>query len=225
MKKEEIKLSDWQRILFGDAPPEFLLEVFIRTLIIYIALIVIARLLGKRMGGQLTLTETAVMITLGAIVAPAMQLPDRGVIFGIILLLCALLFQRGINLWGFNSSKFEKLSQGHSSVLVKDGVLDLEEMKKVRISRQELFAMLRHKNILNLGNVKRAYLEGCGLLSIFTNEGRRGLSLLPDQDDEQLDGMSAAAGSQACCSCGYVAIETQEECHNCGSKRWTKAIE
>ena len=51
MNKEEIKLSDWQRILIGDAPVEFLLEVFIRTALIYLALLIIMRFLGKRMNG------------------------------------------------------------------------------------------------------------------------------------------------------------------------------
>jgi hypothetical protein len=51
MKKEDIIPWDWQRILFGQAPPEFLLEVLMRTSIIYIALLIIVRLMGKRMGG------------------------------------------------------------------------------------------------------------------------------------------------------------------------------
>lgn len=75
MKKEDIQPWDWQRIFLGEAPPEFLVEILIRTLIIYIALMIIVRLMGKRMGGQLTISELAVMVTLGAIVAPAMQIP------------------------------------------------------------------------------------------------------------------------------------------------------
>ena len=51
MKKEEIEPWDWPRILFGQAPPEFLVEVLMRTLIVYLALQVVVRLMGKRMGG------------------------------------------------------------------------------------------------------------------------------------------------------------------------------
>ncbi len=180
MKKEEIVITDWKRILFGDAPVEFMLEVFIRTLIIYLVLLTVARLLGKRMGGQLTITETSVMVTLGAIVAPAMQLPDRGIMMGILALTCALAFQRGVNLWGFESPKFEKVSQGSSSAVIKDGVIMLKEMSSVRLSRQELFALLRRKNIYNLGKVERAYLEACGLISIYIrSEEQPGLSTIP----------------------------------------------
>jgi hypothetical protein len=57
MKKEDIHLGDWARILFGEAPPIFLLEVFIRTLIVYVFLLYILRWLAKRMSGQLTIME------------------------------------------------------------------------------------------------------------------------------------------------------------------------
>src|SRR5687767_8208554 len=103
MKKEEINLWDIERLLFGRAPPEFLLEVFIRALIVYLATLVVVRLLGKRMSGQLTITEMAVMITLGAIISVPMQLPDRGILPGLLALLCALAFQRGINWLGFKN--------------------------------------------------------------------------------------------------------------------------
>ena len=97
MKKEDIEPWDWPRILFGQAPPEFLLEVFMRTALIYIALLIIVRLMGKRMGGQLTISEMAVMVTLGAIVSPAMQIPQLGILLGIMILVCALIFQRSLN--------------------------------------------------------------------------------------------------------------------------------
>jgi len=96
MKKENIKIGDWQRILFGDAPPEFLIEVFLRTLVVYLSLLVALRLMGKRMTGQLSSAEMAVMVTLGAIVAVPMQLADRGVLLGLLVLLCALLFHQAL---------------------------------------------------------------------------------------------------------------------------------
>ncbi|MDX3916076.1 MULTISPECIES: DUF421 domain-containing protein [Olivibacter] len=102
MKKEEIKLTDIQRILFGETPAAFMLEVFIRTIIIYLALLLVLKLLGKRMTGQLTIAEMAVMITMGAIVAVPMQIPDRGIVQGIIILLLAVAFLRGLNYLSYN---------------------------------------------------------------------------------------------------------------------------
>jgi uncharacterized membrane protein YcaP (DUF421 family) len=151
MQKDEIQLTDIKRILVGDAPPEFLLETFIRTLIIYIGLLFIIRLLGKRMAGQLTITEMSVMLTLGAIVAPAMQIPDRGIIMGLFILACIAGLQRLVTYINFKNAKLEELTQGKMIVLVEDGVLNLNEMMNARISHQQLFATLRENEIFNLG--------------------------------------------------------------------------
>jgi uncharacterized membrane protein YcaP (DUF421 family) len=227
MKKEEIHLGDIKRILFGQAPPEFMIEVFIRTVIIFIILLFIVRLMGKRMSGQITITELAVMVTLGAIVSPVMQLPDRGILFGVVVLTAALLFQRYINLWGFKNEKIEKATQGHMSLLVKDGILNLEELEKTRVTKQQLYSMLREKKIHNLGKVKRAYLEACGILSVFeTDENKAGLPLLPGKDkginkiQTELD-----TSVKACCNCGHVQhiLNENTSCDICTSKDWSIA--
>ena len=227
MKKEEIHLGDIRRILFGQAPPEFMIEVFIRTAIIFIVLLLIVRLMGKRMSGQITITELAVMVTLGAIVSPVMQLPDRGLLFGVVVLTVSLLFQRYINLWGFKNEKVEKATQGRMSLLVKDGILNLEELEKTRVTKQQLYSMLREKKIHNLGKVKRAYLEACGILSVFeTDDNKAGLPLLPSKDKDIIKiqkGLDASV--KACCNCGHVQNVSNENtsCEICTSNDWSKA--
>lgn len=229
MKKEEIHLWDVQRILFGQAPPEFLLEVLIRTLIIYVATLIVIRLLGKRMSGQISIIEMAVFITLGAIVSLPMQAPDRGILQGLLALGCALVFQRGLNLLGFRSEKVEKLAQGDVTLLVKDGVLLLNEMKKSAVSRQQLFAALRNKKIYNLGRVKCMYLEGCGLFSIYEENGLRpGLPVLPPGDKEVLSTQRHLPGGKVVCiNCGTVQPEENRQkpyCTHCGNNEMEQAI-
>jgi uncharacterized membrane protein YcaP (DUF421 family) len=165
MKEDEVQAWDWDRILFGQTPAVFIVEVFIRTLFIYLLLLVILRLLGKRMDGQLTLTEMAVMVTFGAIVAVPMQLPDKGLLSGIIALVYALIFQRGLNWLTVKNKALEDITQGTLSILVKDGLIQLNEMQKARISKQHLFTELRGQKIYNLGKVKRLYFEACGMMN------------------------------------------------------------
>src|SRR5215203_3657929 len=95
MKKEEIHLWDIKRILFGQAPPEFMLEVLIRSIIIYVATIIIMRFLGKRMNGQLTILEYAVMVVMGATISVPMQIADRGLLQGFVVLRAKKIFQLG----------------------------------------------------------------------------------------------------------------------------------
>lgn len=233
MKKQEIYLEDIKRILFGLAPPEFLLEVFVRTVITYIALLFIVRWLGKRMSGQLTIMEMSVMLVIGAVVSVPMQVPDRGLLQGGILLLCIVLFQRGISWLGFKSGKIEDLTQGKASMLVKDGVLQLTDMEKVRVSHQQLYGELRQENVYNLGAIDRVYLEAHGLFSIFqADEPKPGLAILPPDDQDMLATKKQAFTKDAspvellaCINCGWVKPKTDaEKCKICGHDDWTNAI-
>jgi uncharacterized membrane protein YcaP (DUF421 family) len=233
MKKEEIHLDDIQRILFGQAPPIFLIEVFIRTLVIYTVLLFIVRWLGKRMSGQLTMMEMAVMLTLGAIVSVPMQMPDRGLLQGVLLLVLALLFQRGITWLGTINNKFEDIVQGKKSLLVKNGVIQLKGMEESRVSRQQLFAELRQQQIFNMGTVDRIYLEACGLFSVFKAAGPRpGLPIYPPDDQSIIKTTkwaSTPAPHQthllACISCGFVKPEQEEgPCSICGHDEFIHAV-
>ena len=223
----EYRITDLKRIFLGETPPGFLLEVGLRTVIVYLFLLVIIRLLGNRMTGQLTIVELAIMVTLGAIVAPAAQLPDRGIFYGVVALLAALAFHRGVNFISVKNEKVEHLVHGKMSTLVKDGVLQLDEMKKCGISHQQLFAELRNQKIFNLGRVERVYLEACGLFTVFqTSENRIGLTTLPPVDQRVTETQIKIEGrSAACCHCGYVQniSSQQDECDSCHLTSWTDA--
>jgi uncharacterized membrane protein YcaP (DUF421 family) len=226
MKKEEIFITDIKRILFGEAPPEFLIEVLLRTAFIYLFLLATLRILGKRMNGQLTITEMAVMIMLGAIISAPMQMPDRGLVIGIVILLSILVFHRGLNLWAFKNLRIENLTQGTMTLLVKNGVIQLKQLENSLITRQQLFSVLRNKKIYNLGRVKRLYLEGCGLFSVYEEEsGKPGLPLLPPQDKHILKEQKFTEhAEQACNLCGFVKNHKETTCRNCGNNKWTAAI-
>jgi uncharacterized membrane protein YcaP (DUF421 family) len=226
MKQEEIFLNDIKRILIGNAPPEFLLEVFFRTLAVYLCLIVVVRMLGKRMSGEVTITEMAVMITLGAIVGSPTQIPDRGVVVGILLLVYILFFQWSLSTLSFYNPLVERITQGELSILVKDGVIQLNELKRKRISQQQLFAKLREQQITHLGNVARVYLEATGIFSVYKNKTPRpGLATLPLEDPSLYEQQPKAKHLFACRVCGTVHNDRPASCTNCGENKWSDAIQ
>ncbi len=204
-----------------------MVEVLIRTLLIYIFLLLVVRLMGQRMSGQISITELAVMITLGAIVSPAMQLPDRGILFAITVLGCALGFQRGLNYLEFKHEKVERATQGQVQCVIKDGQLNLPEMGNTGITKQQLYAMLRGQQITNLGKVKRGYLEACGILTVYKYDyTRAGLSLLPKFDEEIHPAQIKADDTQkACCNCGHVQYVKSDDtqCEICNSNDWSNS--
>ncbi|MDJ1482531.1 DUF421 domain-containing protein [Cytophagaceae bacterium YF14B1] len=229
MKKEDIHLGDWQRILLGDAPAIFLLEVFLRTIFIFLFLLVITRLLGKRMNAQLSLTEMSVMITLGAIVSAPMQDPIRGLLPGVVILLCVLVVLRGLNLLSYKYRKIELLVQGDVRLLVKDGILQLDQIRQEGFEREQIFAHLRSENIIHLGQIARVYLEACGTLSIYKSVSPKpGLSVLPSNDRILVNRQAKTHSHLACASCGYVVTSAVHSvkalCPNCQSIAWTEAF-
>ena len=228
MKKEEIVLSDWYRIIFGNAPMEFMLEVLIRTLVVFLALIVLMRILGKRMSGQITIVEFAVMVLMGAVVAVPFQLPDRGILPSFVVMLCILILHRGLNWLSFKYRKANKVLQGEMCILVYDGILKHDALKENRVSKDQVFAQLRDKSIRHLGQVKRVYMEANGLFSVFSDDsGRPGLSVFPEKDPELLKLEPVDENMKACSQCGNIMPKEKDQnstCPICGCEEWTNAI-
>lgn len=222
MDKDDIKIDDWYRILFGEAPPEIIVEVAIRSIILYMALVFVVRLLGKRTNSILTITERAVFITLGAIVAMPMHGPAHGIVIGVVVLLTILVLQRSLTRSFFISRRWEKLMQGQVAILIKDSVIDVAKLEKHFISRQQLFELLREKDIRHLGQVKRAYIEASGTVSIYKYKDMKpGLSILPVKDIDSI--IIKDNDHNVCTWCGTVVDKNYKtECSNCGHNDWTE---
>ncbi len=222
MKKEEIHINDVHRILFGDSPPEILLEVMMRSIILYLALVIVVRLLGKRTNSILTITERAVFITLGAIVAMPMHGPKHGIIIGVVVLLTVLILQRGFTRSFFISRRWEEKLQGTVTILVKDAVIEVEKLKQHSLSRQQLFQLLREKDIRHLGQVKRAYIEASGTMSVYKfDKIKPGLSILPVADIDDI--IIKDRHYLACTSCGnMIKNRSLSACPNCGHDHWVR---
>ncbi|WP_022825955.1 DUF421 domain-containing protein [Hymenobacter norwichensis] len=229
MTKEDIHLGDWQRLLFGDTPGVFAWEVVVRTLLIYLFFLGIMRLLGKRMSAQLTITELGVMIMLGGIVSVGMQIPNRGLLPVALLLLCVLLFQRGLNWLALKSRRVEVTLQGDLTLLVKDGVIQVEQLRAESVSHNELYAQLRDQKIRQLGEVQRLYLEGDGNFSVFKNETPPpGLSVFPAKDQRILEILATSDEQKVCLYCGHLAqphAHNGKQCPNCSHDEWTTAVQ
>jgi uncharacterized membrane protein YcaP (DUF421 family) len=219
---------DWHRILLGDTQWLFMVEVLFRTGIIYLLLLVMMRLMGRRVAAQLSISELAVMLTLGAAIGVPLQTPEKGILPAAVLLLTALVFQRGLSLLSFKKREIEVATQGDATILVKDGRLVLENMAKARLSPERVHSELRAQNIQHLGEVRRVYLESSGHFSLIKyRTPHYGLWLLPTPDDEMSKRIQVN-NHYACSRCGHViqcapAPEGQE-CECCDNETWLPAV-
>ncbi len=217
MDKSLIHLTDARRIVFGFTPAEFLLEVAGRTIVTYIALLFIVKWLGKRMSGQLTITELAITMMLGAIIAPPMESPDRGIMQGILILIVVLILHRSLSLWSVRNRKVKRVTQSQLAMFVKNGIMQLQPISIARVSRAHVFEALREQNVFNLGWVQRIYMEPKGAFTVFQYaESKPGLSLMPNSDDDiHLIQHKAGKDILACISCGNVTTIEENKASFC----------
>src|SRR3954471_12365738 len=75
MDAQKIRPNDWHRILSGQEPVAFYLEIVLRVAVVYLILMLAMRLLGKRMSSQLSRTELAVVVSLAAAVGVPLLSP------------------------------------------------------------------------------------------------------------------------------------------------------
>lgn len=229
METAEAELWDWSRILIGEVPPIFLLEVIIRIIVIYVLLVVSMRMMGKRMSSMISRNEMIAMISMAAAVGIPIQDPARGLLPAFIIAGVVVGVQRLVSYYSTKNPRFEAIVVGNTGPLVRNGRLDLNNMKKSKVSRERMLAEFRTMEVTNLGKIERVFMEANGALSIYEyeDEGRIGLCILPDWDKEFLDEMQVIDDSYACGSCGNVQKsekKPEEQCGHCGDKQWFKAI-
>jgi uncharacterized membrane protein YcaP (DUF421 family) len=142
-----------------------LLQIVLRTSVIYLLVLVGVRLSGKREVGQMTPFDLTLLLLLSNSVQNAMTGPDTSV-FGGVVAACTLLFLNYIvaDLSGANR-RFRRLIQGQPSLLIHDGKVIEAHLAKEHVSMDELHRALREHGIQDCHQVALAVLEVDGSIS------------------------------------------------------------
>ncbi|WP_082560960.1 DUF421 domain-containing protein [Devosia sp. Root685] len=218
---------DWQRMLIGDEPPIFFLEIIIRTAIIYAYTLFLLRWLGSRAIGQLSTVEFLLVIALGSAVGDAMFYPDVPLLHCLLVVTAVVVANKLIDLGIARSKAIEHLIDGKAEQAVRDGVICSSFLNSSSLGTSELFQQLREKGVRQLGEVEHAIIEADGVLTVFeTGRARPGLPILPPWEIErpkEVDRTSTKA-LLSCMRCGYTSNEqSAASCEHCGDDRWTMA--
>lgn len=145
--------------------PEFAM-ILIRSVAAFILLLIMTRIMGKRQLSQLTFFDYCVGITIGSIAA-TMSVDQNVKIFnGIISLIIWGLFPIVLAILGLKSRKFLQLTDGRPSIIIKNGQVLEDSMKKNQLAIDELMLLLREKDVFKVEDVEMAVLETNGQLSV-----------------------------------------------------------
>jgi len=141
------------------------LEKVIRPAIVYVFLVVSLRLAGKRELAQLNPFDLVVLLTLSNTVQNAIIGDDNSVTGGLIGAATLLLINYGVVRFLYGHQALDHLVEGDADVLVEDGRVRTDRLRKELITLPELEAAARKQGLASLADVERAVLEPGGSIS------------------------------------------------------------
>ncbi|WP_216829700.1 DUF421 domain-containing protein [Alkalihalobacterium elongatum] len=143
-----------------------LIEVIIRTTLLFIVLYILCRILNKKLIAQMTFFDFVAGITIGSIVATAMLMKDIPVYIGVIGLVFFSLYTFISNIIAIKSFTGRKILESEPTYVIKDGQVLEDGLKKGMLTMDSLLTSLRKKNVFNLDEVDTAILETDGTISV-----------------------------------------------------------
>lgn len=164
-----------------------MLITFFRAIVLYIIVLIVMRLMGKREIGQLQPFELAISIMIADLASIPMTETGIPISNGIIPILGLLVMHLMISVINLKSLKAREIICGKPSILVYRGKIDEKVLKKERFTINELQERLRGNNIVNLGDVEYAILETSGEVTVIQKPEKRGtipedFNILPEYE-------------------------------------------
>ena len=140
---------------------------YIRTILLYLVLIAVVRLMGKRQVGQMEPSEFVVTMLVANLAAIPMQDSALPLFSGVVPIITVLGLELVLAALSLKSMALRKLLCGKPVILIENGNILQQNLRKTRITLDELIGHLREKDVLDLNSVQYAILETSGNLSVF----------------------------------------------------------
>ena len=150
-----------------------MLITFFRSIILYIIVLVVMRLMGKREIGQLQPFELAISIMIADLATIPMTEIGIPIFNGIIPILGLLFIHLIISIANLKSTKAREIICGKPRILIYRGKIDEKALKKERFTINELQEKLRGNGVVNLGDVEYAILETSGDVTVIQKPDKR----------------------------------------------------
>ena len=146
---------------------------FIRTVILYLLVIIGLRIMGKRQIGEMQPSELVVAIMISDLAAIPMQDTGIPIFSGVIPIFTLVVMELLLSQISLKSKKFRRLMTGKPSVVIHNGTILKDEMKKLRFNMDDLKEQLRIQGYIEISEINFAILETNGQLSIIPKPKNR----------------------------------------------------
>ncbi len=143
-----------------------MLTIIVRTVIIYVFITFAIRLMGKRQIGDMQPNELVITLLISEIAAIPLQDTTQPIINGAVAIFMLIILEIVISVLAMKSIKLRKIMSGKSVVIIKNGLIDEDAMKQVRMTTLDLIELLRQNDVFDISQVNFAVLEVNGNLSV-----------------------------------------------------------
>lgn len=150
-----------------------MLVIFVRSIILYIIILIVMRMMGKREIGQLQPFELVIAIMIADLASIPMTEGGVPISNGIVPILGLLVMHLAISAINMKSIKMREIICGKPSILIYRGRIDEKMLRKERFTINELEERLRGNNVNNIGDVEYAILETSGQLTVIQKPNKR----------------------------------------------------
>ncbi len=140
--------------------------IFIRTFMVYAILITAMRIMGKRQIGELEVSELVTTLMLSEIASMPIENQQFPVMYAVIPIITLLFVEVFSSVILIKVPLLKNLVSAKPSILIRNGKIDQKELKKTRVSLEELMSELRAGNCIDPTNVSYAILEKNGKLTV-----------------------------------------------------------
>ncbi|MDH2898845.1 DUF421 domain-containing protein (plasmid) [Rahnella variigena] len=220
---------DIKRMTLDKFPLEYLGEVTFRCFFIFVVVFIFLKLTGRRGVNQLSLFEVVIILTLGSAAGDVTFYDDVPLLPVFAVFFSILLLYR-LSTWLMDKSRhFQNWMEGKPLIIIRDGMFEWETMARENITKGEFYMELRQKGVEHLGQVRLAFLEANGGLSVyFRQDGdvEPGLPVLPE-DYIDIETLMMTSGLYACHRCSLIKsfkVGEKASCPRCQNINWVRAL-
>lgn len=144
-------------------------ELVLRSVVVYVFLLLLLRITGKRQVGQLAPFDLVLLLVLSNAVQNSMNAGDNSLVGGLVTATTLVVLNYFVGQATYRSKKLEAIIDGRPQVIIHNGVLFEDVLARAQITRHELNAALRHEGCSSIGEVRSAILENNGAISVIPN--------------------------------------------------------
>lgn len=167
--------------------------LFLRTVFVYFFVFLMLRIMGKREIGKLSVFDLVISIMIAEIAVFVLEDVEKPMIDGLLPMLTLVVIQIVIAFATLKSPKLRSWFDGKPSVIIRDGQLNREEMRKQRYNLDDLLLQLRENKIRSIADVEFAMLETSGKLTVMEKE-KNGASSVKERTAEERQPSGADTG-------------------------------